>query len=75
MALNWLLTHDAGIWYSDNHSPKNKNGMHIIRPKAQTRGSARGLILLYLLEASAPRATPMNPAATVMPPKMKAILD
>lgn len=70
-----VLTQDTGMLLSEIQRPKNKNGVHINRPKAHTRGSARGFILLNRLDASAPKATPMNPAATVMPPKMKAMLE
>lgn len=35
------------------------------------RGSARELTFLYLLEASAPRITPMMPVTTVSAPKIR----
>lgn len=35
------------------------------------RGSARGWTFLYLLEASAPRTTPMMPVTTVSAPKIR----
>lgn len=68
------LTHVAMVWYRERTRAKYKKGVQTSRPKAQIRGSARGFIFLYLLDDSAPRPTPRNPANTVIPPNIRATL-
>ena len=69
-----IHTHVTTILYRDNTKAKNKNGVQTSRPRAHIRGSARGFIFLYRLDDSAPIPTPIKPAATVIPPKVKATL-
>ena len=69
-----IRTHVTTILYRDNTKAKNKNGVQTSRPRAHIRGSARGFIFLYRLDDSAPIPTPIKPAATVIPPKVKATL-
>ena len=64
----------AGVLYSARMRAKKRNGMHDSIPNAQVRGSARGLYLRYHRAISVPKATPMIPARTVMPPNMSATL-
>ena len=48
--------------------------MQVRRPVAHTRGSARGLIFFSCVDSVEPVATPIKPAATVMPPNIRATL-
>ena len=61
--------------YFDITKAQKRNGVHDSIPKAQVRGSARGLERRKWRAISVPRNTPMTPAATVMPPKVKETLD
>ena len=74
MHRKYTLTQVAEVLYLASTRAKNKKGVQLSMPNAQVKGSARGLIFLYLLAISVPKATPIKPAATVIPPNINATL-
>lgn len=69
-----LLTHGTIGLYVDIDRAKYINGAEVMRPNAQTSGSALFETFRNRLAVNEPRATPEKPAAQVITPNIRLTL-
>jgi len=69
------LTHVTSVLRDDRNREKKRKGALVSRPNAQTNGSALDVNRRSLLATTEPTATPVKPAAHVIPPNVSDTLD